>query len=101
PGNPYIYTLTLHDALPISQSELNSIQLPSDQNPRIEVRIHADGLQMLRERFIVDGHVEAGHATHFRVTQRRDDRAQVVRLNPNRSEEHTSELQSPDHLVCR
>src|SRR5258708_26047718 len=24
-----------------------------------------------------------------------------VRLPPNRSEEHTSELQSPDHLVCR
>src|SRR5258708_29612653 len=22
-------------------------------------------------------------------------------LNPERSEEHTSELQSPDHLVCR
>src|SRR5258708_22022413 len=22
-------------------------------------------------------------------------------LSPNRSEEHTSELQSPDHLVCR
>src|SRR5207244_10501879 len=28
----------------------------------------------------------------------RDERAEVVRV---RSEEHTSELQSPDHLVCR
>src|SRR5207244_6409712 len=27
--------------------------------------------------------------------------AQSGRLTPNRSEEHTSELQSPDHLVCR
>src|SRR5258708_14822563 len=25
----------------------------------------------------------------------------VVALSPDRSEEHTSELQSPDHLVCR
>src|SRR5438552_15289847 len=25
----------------------------------------------------------------------------VVRQRPARSEEHTSELQSPDHLVCR
>src|SRR5258708_31971811 len=24
-----------------------------------------------------------------------------LRLRPKRSEEHTSELQSPDHLVCR
>src|SRR5258708_31143043 len=26
---------------------------------------------------------------------------QIVRLGARRSEEHTSELQSPDHLVCR
>src|SRR5258708_24985074 len=25
----------------------------------------------------------------------------AIKLNPQRSEEHTSELQSPDHLVCR
>src|SRR5438552_7129354 len=28
-------------------------------------------------------------------------RRRIHRLNPDRSEEHTSELQSPDHLVCR
>src|SRR5438552_5990197 len=27
--------------------------------------------------------------------------AQPTRSRPRRSEEHTSELQSPDHLVCR
>src|SRR5258708_23074079 len=26
---------------------------------------------------------------------------QALRTTPGRSEEHTSELQSPDHLVCR
>src|SRR5258708_23560896 len=34
---------------------------------------------------------------------RRNKRVEVFRRNisPARSEEHTSELQSPDHLVCR
>src|SRR5438552_6996108 len=31
----------------------------------------------------------------------REGRAQGVRRRHPRSEEHTSELQSPDHLVCR
>src|SRR5258708_18609668 len=54
-----IYTLPLHDALPISLS------VP----PRRSKTFAADGLDAL------DGVM--------------------------RSEEHTSELQSPDHLVCR
>src|SRR5258708_13896905 len=56
-----IYTLSLHDALPIY------LRLDADRRPRI---------------------ADAGG--------RRPDRAARAR-----SEEHTSELQSPDHLVCR
>src|SRR5258708_18887288 len=56
-----IYTLSLHDALPISE-----------------------GLD----------HQRVGGAPRDRPEARRQRRAQ-------RSEEHTSELQSPDHLVCR
>src|SRR3990170_8720823 len=56
-----IYTLSLHDALPIS---------PARRGP--------------------DGHC---HARHGNVHQ--------DHVGPERSEEHTSELQSPDHLVCR
>src|SRR5207244_7649467 len=55
-----IYTLSLHDALPISQS-------PPAQN---KLSVHWEELS----------------AAEFR---------------DGRSEEHTSELQSPDHLVCR
>src|SRR5258708_16923082 len=62
-----IYTLSLHDALPIS---LVSAQA---QFGRTE-----------QERW-------AGRATAPR------SRARMAQ----RSEEHTSELQSPDHLVCR
>src|SRR5215216_1023225 len=57
-----IYTLSLHDALPICGRAL-----PHTERDRSDAATHpADPLR-------------AGH----------------------RSEEHTSELQSPDHLVCR
>src|SRR5258708_24700117 len=60
-----IYTLSLHDALPIS-----------------DVGNDVLGCLVIAQNF--------GHQRHLRTVQ-------VFR----RSEEHTSELQSPDHLVCR
>src|SRR5258708_19063513 len=57
-----IYTLSLHDALPISL-----------------------GCCLRANREIVDNHIGAG----------------IFENQLSRSEEHTSELQSPDHLVCR
>src|SRR5438552_8173486 len=63
-----IYTLSLHDALPIC-------------GPRPFSESDRAGKTHTRKR--VPGH--------------RSDRARRRR----RSEEHTSELQSPDHLVCR
>src|SRR5258708_14166168 len=64
-----IYTLSLHDALPIFHA-LDAILTP-----------------------IVDGTrtVSAARTPSF----------QRSAPAPKRSEEHTSELQSPDHLVCR
>src|SRR5258708_39180516 len=71
-----IYTLSLHDALPIFQ--VSALALPV-----------ADGVIDKREfRYvakIVDGKNRLKHRLQSAV----------------RSEEHTSELQSPDHLVCR
>src|SRR5207244_12312166 len=76
PATTAIYTLSLHDALPISQR-----------------RIVAQGL------------------THLGDARRHDVQRQLAPIDDNlldrvgearvRSEEHTSELQSPDHLVCR
>src|SRR5438552_9491439 len=67
-ATPEIYTLSLHDALPIRRSGVCSVMRafsePSKCSPPAGQRI-------------------APGATPFR------------------SEEHTSELQSPDHLVCR
>src|SRR5438552_18282318 len=69
-----IYTLSLHDALPISSRDF----APS-RHPR---RFSA-----LRRK--------AG-------SRAQDGRSESVgRRARLRSEEHTSELQSPDHLVCR
>src|SRR2546422_3834613 len=64
-----IYTLSLHDALPISP------QLP-DAVPLHDLHGHRGGLL---HRAIPDARVDRGE----------------------RSEEHTSELQSRLHLVCR
>src|SRR5258708_13855588 len=58
-----IYTLSLHDALPISHPSFGTL----------EFRM-------------------------FDVSTRVEEAVAIAAL---RSEEHTSELQSPDHLVCR
>src|SRR5258708_39909036 len=63
-----IYTLSLHDALPIC------------------FRQH---IRQRRQR-LRHGRLPAGIRSEF-----------ADQPTPMRSEEHTSELQSPDHLVCR
>src|SRR5689334_24429245 len=69
------YTLSLHDALPISDFARN----------------RAPGV-LRRAR-------DVGNATVHRRSRRDDVRRQ--RRRHRRSEEHTSELQSQFHLVCR
>src|SRR5438552_18880980 len=66
-----IYTLSLHDALPISPSWALFISNPYRR------RIHQN-----------EGSISGHHVI-------------LALLSDMRSEEHTSELQSPDHLVCR
>src|SRR5947208_14703914 len=71
-----IYTLSLHDALPI-------LRRPSGGRRHRRRAAAGEGAGRPRRRV-------ARAARADRVTRRR-----------GRSEEHTSELQSPDHLVCR
>src|SRR5438876_11562686 len=66
PATTEIYTLSLHDALPIS-----SLPRPAGRSRRVGTR---------RRRWSVPVQTTVAGA---------------------RSEEHTSELQSPVHLVCR
>src|SRR5258708_11095066 len=74
-----IYTLSLHDALPIYAVQ-HDVRNHSQQGLRMPAQAGHE----------IAGDVLAGEGV--------DLRPQPLRI---RSEEHTSELQSPDHLVCR
>src|SRR2546422_5681176 len=76
-----IYTLSLHDALPISRTQCG--------------REVALGIVDLVEHVRVDAEVGKGYA------RRQRQRPQAHGGFARRSEEHTSELQSRLHLVCR
>src|SRR2546425_8270210 len=74
-----IYTLSLHDALPISFDKQNGVVRSSDLN-RISVTA----------------------ASQARInTWLSTDLSMIYTYANNRSEEHTSELQSLAYLVCR
>src|SRR2546426_7376691 len=74
-----IYTLSLHDALPISISFPGKVfsQTQNAFSANAFVRIGSDNTVT-----VIVKHLEMGQGTY-------------------RSEEHTSELQSPCNLVCR
>src|SRR5258708_35627155 len=77
-----IYTLSLHDALPIFQGpefdQSGLLHRRGHKSRRVR-RLERDTREVLE---IVKGMMESSKMLA-------------------RSEEHTSELQSPDHLVCR
>src|SRR5438552_10944761 len=64
-----LYTLSLHDALPISSASTPGRVLPSTNSSEAPPPVDTWVMRSVRPSW--------------------------------RSEEHTSELQSPDHLVCR
>src|SRR5437868_7329168 len=74
PATPQIYTLSLHDALPISEYGLGDVV--TEHAPRLD---YFDALGVLKQ----------SHAVLLLGSRER------------RSEEHTSELQSRFDLVCR
>src|SRR5439155_27205601 len=78
-----IYTLSLHDALPISGSLAPARK---HDEPRQVLRLAAEAVR--------DPRADAGPAELLAPGERQD-------LPRGRSEEHTSELQSRGHLVCR
>src|SRR3712207_8836639 len=73
-----IYTLSLHDALPIS-------------NKRVLLTISSSDVAELPEH----------HGLLGPMQERAQHRARRVKRRFGRSEEHTSELQSRQYLVCR
>src|SRR5207248_10867492 len=98
PSPSEIYTLSLHDALPISVL-IESVCSIRDNDLRLiqgkQVESYKDLPQMVLGP---SGSDCAERRTHDR---RCFPRPGVVPRGPTRSEEHTSELQSPYDLVCR
>src|SRR5690349_22572353 len=80
-----IYTLSLHDALPISKRERSDhLRIPD--------------VPLSRPLYVRSGQVQVPRGGAGRARAPRPDHALRAR---SRSEEHTSELQSRRDLVCR
>src|SRR2546425_6219347 len=80
-----IYTLSLHDALPISWAHARDRAVTAAGRPTVprlhpKARLQHDDVRGRDVLLYPEG---------------------LVALNPTRSEEHTSELQSLAYLVCR
>src|SRR5947208_9608588 len=93
PATPEIYTLSLHDALPIwprraDLARRRHLRGAGDVRPR-------DGVVRPRRPLAPGRGEDAVGATGAAGDPR------SLARGDGRSEEHTSELQSPDHLVCR
>src|SRR5207244_12551820 len=91
---------SLHDALPISESPLVinlSLGLlpPVEQLPALWLGRRVDSDSTRRTSKQVALHQE------MRLLERPVEQPHLLVERHLRSEEHTSELQSPDHLVCR
>src|SRR5258708_14457771 len=85
-----IYTLSLHDALPISLFALHAAARQNDAVDAYLLVLFASAItSYVLTPVVLKLSLRLG-ADSFRTTG-----------VSTRSEEHTSELQSPDHLVCR
>src|SRR5690348_17484496 len=84
PATPDLYTLSLHDALPISIRD-RSTQRSRPLRAAASRRSVAPSMSPTSRRCAVGSTRHPGSSA----------------VSTSRSEEHTSELQSPVHLVCR
>src|SRR5207244_116687 len=92
-----LYPLSLPDALPILQMELGfaDAAVVSDRNLRDRDAFQRALGEQVRLEF------ESGRGQAERLEPIGNESPHAAADVGDRSEEHTSELQSPDHLVCR
>src|SRR5205085_12302882 len=92
PPTPHIHTLSLHDALPISEFLNNSVG--------VLLNVSTTG----NPQFGITNSLTANCHGTFAVAAadfNMDGKVDIAAVNYGRSEEHTSELQSQSNLVCR
>src|SRR5207244_13455847 len=89
--------LTLHDALPIWRSQVDGLGqcLDAPVADPGTIGLRGQGRHVAPTAFALDAGRTLDDDTHVIRTVGRPQ------VDCDRSEEHTSELQSPDHLVCR
>src|SRR5207248_9231384 len=92
PTRTPLYTLSLHDALPISSFSVDQ-RPPNARHKYVRPNVQNNRpARLFAQVRLIAGLGRAG-------SRRLGRQADFVR--PKRSEEHTSELQSPYDLVCR
>src|SRR5262249_58679066 len=97
PHAPSLYTLSLHDALPISPQHCAADR--GDGEPFWFVESGQGEPRV--SRIAVIGAGAWGTALAMVAGRRGDHQVHLCALEKERSEEHTSELQSLTNIVCR
>src|SRR2546429_4959096 len=85
-----IYTLSLHDALPIYPDTIG-----------LKIQIHTPDVGRKRARDAGYSRSRTSTSPHSPSVRHEHSNMQLALPSTSRSEEHTSELQSRLHLVCR
>src|SRR5207253_8423337 len=99
PATPAIYTLSLHDALPISEQNTPTSRAWTVVSGPTGVGSTIGTAAALSFTPSTAGTYTLRYSATNSAGTGTDD--VVLTVNPPRSEEHTSELQSRGHLVCR
>src|SRR5207244_12369238 len=100
PPSTIFYTLSLHDALPI-YTKAKDGSWTAEFSGRLHVRVSDASLERCRQLALNDFDTKLAEWLTAKPAGKRSRRGVVHAVLAKRSEEHTSELQSPDHLVCR
>src|SRR5207253_6494028 len=95
PTAPHTHTLSLHDALPIFKCRRLQLQAQAALLPEHMVGTPVPAQAALKVLHLQTRHLRQGPTTAGRCAK------QQAHADDQRSEEHTSELQSRGHLVCR
>src|SRR5207244_6792713 len=92
------YPLSLHDALPISSLDQEGANA---HPPSAHIEPTVTGKRVVDQASSQWAGCHSQAARHCRSADDGAHHPEREILTRERSEEHTSELQSPDHLVCR
>src|SRR5690606_41714932 len=95
-----LYLLSLHDALPILRPPQVNIRIaPCEKTLRRRIQLTGNATAMNRAAMTTGK--ASKPASSVCVLNEMISSSSPINTNNNRSEEHTSELQSRENLVCR